>query len=58
VRLMINRFKDQLMNFVDKSNPDAVRKAEHYLRSLDAQLTICDKTDEFLTRYVSRADVS
>ena len=37
------------MNFVDMSNPDAIRKAEHYIRALNAQLQECDRTDEFIT---------
>jgi hypothetical protein len=54
VRTMINRFKDQVGIFVDKNNPAAVVKAAHYLRSLDAQLLVCDQTEAFLNQFDSR----
>ena len=49
VRLILERLKERVMNFVDMSNPDAIRKAEHYIRALNAQLQECDRTDEFIT---------
>lgn len=48
MRLLIKEWKSRIMKFVDKSNPSAVIKAEHYIAALDAQLAICDKTDEFI----------
>jgi hypothetical protein len=45
LRLGLKSLKERVLAFVDTSNPSAVRKAEHYLRALDAQLTVCDKTD-------------
>lgn len=54
VRTGIHRLKDQIRNFVDNGNPDAVRKAEHYLRSLNAQLVVCDQTEGFLRQFDSR----
>jgi hypothetical protein len=34
------------------SRPDAQRKAEHYIRALDTQLEMCDKTDDFINRFL------
>lgn len=48
MRLMIKNFKERVMAFVDYSNPDAVRKVEHYIAALDAQLEVCKKTDEMI----------
>lgn len=45
IRFLIRRVKDRLMKYVDKSKPDAVRKLEHYIKALDKQLSVCDKTD-------------
>ena len=53
VRTMVRRLKDQLISFVDITNPDAVRKSEHYLRCLDVQLAVCDQTEAFLKLYKS-----
>ena len=53
VRTVVHRLKDQLMTFVDVTNPDAVRKSEHYLRCLDVQLAVCDQTEAFLKLYES-----
>ena len=36
------------MALVDRSRPDAIRKAEYYIAALDAQLDGCKRTDEFL----------
>lgn len=45
LRLEIHEVKSRVRSFVDLSNPSAVAKAEHYIAALDAQLTICDITD-------------
>lgn len=49
VRLMIEKVKDRVMALVDRSNPSAVSKADHYIAALDAQLVVCKKTDEMIT---------
>jgi hypothetical protein len=41
------------MEFVDESNDDAVRKAKYYIETLDAQLAVCDKTDEMIDTFSS-----
>ena len=55
VRQLLDDLKGRIMTYVDKNNPGAVRKAEHYLAALDAQRDVCDKTDEFLQRFRSPA---
>ena len=47
-RAMINRLKERVDTYVDKSNESAAQKASHYIAALDAQLEICDRTDEFI----------
>lgn len=46
MRALLCKLKDRVMGYVDMSNPKAVKKAKHYLRALDTQLEVCDKTDE------------
>lgn len=48
VRIMIQNLKERVLAFVDKSNPKALAKAEHYIAALDAQLEVCSRTDEFI----------
>jgi hypothetical protein len=47
-RLMIQNLKERVMALVDRSNPSAVSKAEHYMAALDAQLEECARTDEMI----------
>ncbi len=47
-RLLIENFKERVMAFVDHSDPDVVRKVEHYIAALDAQLKVCKRTDEMI----------
>ena len=49
LRRIILDLKERVRGFVDQENPDAVRKSEHYIRALDAQLEVCDKTDRMIT---------
>lgn len=46
VRKLLGSLKERVLKYVDEANPKAVKKARHYLRALDAQLAVCDKTDE------------
>ncbi len=48
VRRLIEVLKDRLMVYVDQSNPSAISKAEHYLRALDHQLEISERTDDII----------
>jgi hypothetical protein len=43
-------YKKQILNFVDSSNEKAMNKASHYIAALDAQLLICDETDDVIDR--------
>jgi hypothetical protein len=49
VRLTVLRMKESVMSLVDASNLRAVKKAEHYIRALDSQLAVCDRTDEMIS---------
>jgi hypothetical protein len=53
VRLNLTNLKERVTALVDISNPSAVRKAEHYIEALNAQLVICDKTDQFIAQFRS-----
>lgn len=48
MRLGIQRMRDQVLVRVDSSNPGALSKAQHYVRALNAQLELCDRTDKFI----------
>ena len=48
MRQWIVGFKAKVMSYADPSNPGATKKAEHYMRALDEQLRICDRTDEMI----------
>lgn len=48
LRRRIERFKVRVMALVDLSNSNAVIKAEHYVKALDAQLEECNKSDEMI----------
>ena len=48
--ITINNLKQRIMDFVDKSNENVVRKAEHYIQALNAQLVICDDTDKMIDK--------
>jgi hypothetical protein len=46
MRNTLNNIKLRVMYFVDKSNSDAIRKANYYIKALDEQLILCDKIDK------------
>jgi hypothetical protein len=48
LRKLINKLKDTLVKYVDPSNDSAMRKVRHYLDALDAQLLVCDRTDQVI----------
>lgn len=48
IRTSIRQLRDRLNLYVDKNNPKAVQKLEHYGRGLDEQLHICDRIDEMI----------
>jgi hypothetical protein len=50
LRKLLHHLKEQILKYVDSTNSKAVCKSDHYLRALDAQLEICDKTDRAIDR--------
>ena len=50
LRKSIVSFRDKVSALVDLSNPDAMRKAEHYIGALNAQIDVCDETDEMIDK--------
>jgi hypothetical protein len=48
MRSMIDNFKKRIMPFLDHPDHDVVRKVEHYIAALDAQLEVCEGTDEMI----------
>lgn len=53
VRKQLLALKEKVMFHVDFANPRAMDKAHHYIRALDEQLTVCDKTDEMINKLCS-----
>jgi hypothetical protein len=50
MRLMLTDMKERVKSFVDTSNPDAVRKSEHYIKAIDDQLRECDYIDNVIVK--------
>jgi hypothetical protein len=48
VRQRLHGLRVHVLARVDHTNPKAVRKSEHYIKALDEQLAICDKTDQMI----------
>ena len=48
VRQWITDMKVRILTLVDKSNPSAISKSEHYIQALDDQLAVCESTEAFL----------
>ena len=48
MRQLLRDLKRRVIEYVDESNRDAVRKASHYIAALDAQIAQCDKTDRHI----------
>jgi hypothetical protein len=55
LRMTINKFKELVLSFIEPSNASASSKAAHYIAALDAQLKVCDKTDEMIDLLSSTA---
>ena len=51
IRSLIKKMKNDMLKLVDKSNRSACMKAEHYVKALDTQLTICDETDQMIAKF-------
>lgn len=50
LRKWIRGFIERVESLVDRSNPHAVSKAEHYIGALKAQLDMCDQTDAMIDK--------
>lgn len=50
MRQLIQRLKEGVLKHVDPTNDRAMRKIRHYLKDLDEQLAVCDKTDHAIER--------
>lgn len=50
LRKAIVSFRDRVATQIDQSNPDAVRKGEHYIAALNAQIDVCAQTDEMINK--------
>ena len=50
VRGWIRDMKDRVRRHIDTSDDSAVKKGDHYIRMLDAQLVACDRTEEMIDR--------
>jgi hypothetical protein len=48
LRNRIHGIKDTMRKYVDQTNLKAVRKVEHYLSALDAQLEVCNRTNHVI----------
>ncbi len=55
LRMILQSFKHRVMDYVDNSNPSALMKLEHYIGALDAQLEMCDQTDEIIDKLCAPA---
>jgi hypothetical protein len=49
----IRGLRQKVLALVNSSDPSAVRKSEHYLHLLDAQLIECDKTEQAIDMLMS-----
>jgi len=48
VRLLLERFKQGVKEHVAGAEDKTLRKADCYLKALDEQLAVCDRTDKFI----------
>lgn len=53
VRTLLHTLKERVMTYVDKSNVLAMSKARHYIKAIDDQLKVCDRTDEIIEKLCS-----
>jgi hypothetical protein len=48
VRNNLKKLKTKIMTFVDPADSSVVSKVNHYIRALDEQLKVCDRTDDII----------
>lgn len=51
VRTIIRMMKEKISPYMISANPRTVKKTEHYVAALDAQLSVCDKTDAMIDTF-------
>ena len=54
VREWIKNFKQDIGKHIDPTDTKAIRKAEHYLAALDAQLKGCDVSEDIINKLGGR----
>ena len=50
MRRALDKFIVGIRSSVDSANPDALRKASHYIKALEAQIEACDRCDEMIAK--------
>ena len=50
MRNSLKGLKTRIMAFADPADESVMRKVNHYIRALDEQLKVCDRTDNFIDR--------
>ena len=50
VRERIAMLKERILSKVDTSKVRAMQKVHHYIRALDGQLEVCDRTDAVIRK--------
>jgi hypothetical protein len=53
VRGILRGMKDRVAALIDRTDPSAIRKGDHYLQMLDEQMAECDRTDEMIRHLAS-----
>ncbi|QOL49727.1 hypothetical protein [Massilia litorea] len=46
LRKNLRDMKERVLSLIDQNNKNAVSKGNHYIRAIDTQLQLCDRTDE------------
>lgn len=53
LRKSLKAMKERIFEYADPSNDRAMHKINHYISSLDAQLRICENTDDVIARLMT-----
>lgn len=48
LRESLYKIRSRILQYIDTSNKSATQKAHHYIRAFDAQIAVCDRTDELI----------
>ncbi|MEJ1382025.1 MAG: hypothetical protein RPU52_06245 [Candidatus Sedimenticola sp. (ex Thyasira tokunagai)] len=55
VRQLLISLKERVLTYLEPSNIKAMNKVRHYIKALDEQLAVCDKTDEMIEKLCSQS---